>query len=120
MNICPVAGSSHISRPPAACAAIRMSSSSQPQPKKKAAKLGPGLFAPDIQLGPEEAWKKDTPVPILDKQAVELLFDAADDDKNGKINKEEVLDLARSLGRVWGAQTLSQVCVPKKSKFLVK
>jgi hypothetical protein len=120
MNICSVADSSRISKPPAVCAALRMSSSSQPPGKKKAPKLGPGLFAPDIQLGPEEAWKKDTPVPMLDKQAVERLFEAADADQNDKINKEEVLDLARSLGRVWGAQTLSKVRARESQVFFTK
>jgi hypothetical protein len=86
-----------------------MSSSPNSQGKKKAPKLGPGLFAPDIQLGPEEAWKKEQSVPMLDKAAVERLFATADDDNNNKINKEELTDLARALGRVWGAQTLSQV-----------
>ena len=66
--------------------------------KPKRIVLGPGLFSPDIQVGPEKAKAEKAPEILVARPQVEALFKSLDSDSDGKLNKEELFDLVLGLG----------------------
>ena len=89
--------------------ALHMASDS---PRKRAPKLGPGLFDPMIQLGPEDKWSPAAPAPadapapplLVSRAELAALFAKIDADANGRIDAAELLVLALSLGHAaWTA-----------------
>ena len=74
--------------------------------KPKPSPLGPGLFDPNIQLGPEEAWIQQSETgskqrPLLSRDQVQTLFVQIDVDSNGLIDAEELHTFALSIGEKW-------------------
>ena len=75
----------------------------------KSPRLGPGLFDPIIQLGPEDKWvdsatetSTEASELLVSRSELSTLFQQLDADADGRIDVPELLSLALSLGRRWG------------------
>ena len=74
---------------------------------RKPPRLGPGLFDPMIQLGPEDKWPEESAESdrggelLVSQSALAALFTQLDTDANGRIDAPELLALALALGHRW-------------------
>ena len=74
---------------------------------RKPPRLGPGLFDPMIQLGPEDKWPEESAEAargdelLVSQSALAALFTQLDTDANGRIDAPELLALALALGHRW-------------------
>uniref|UniRef100_A0A6U4S2Q5 Calmodulin n=2 Tax=Hemiselmis andersenii TaxID=464988 RepID=A0A6U4S2Q5_HEMAN len=75
-------------------------------------KLGPGLFDPEIQLGSEVAQKakeEKKSFALPSRERFMALFHEVDEDKNGMVNREELIELCDALGQQWSVARATRV-----------
>ena len=74
----------------------------------KSVVLGPGLFDPNIQVGPQDD-EEDREEILLASSQFKKLFNNADTNTDGKIDRDELITLAQQLGHVWTVEQAVQV-----------
>eukprot|EP00961_Rhodomonas_salina_P221584 2996063-Rhodomonas_salina.1 len=69
---------------------------------KKSQQLGPGLFDPEIPVGEGgDAPATETGKPLLTLEQCAISFNMFDLDNDGLVNKDELKQLASSMGSFW-------------------
>jgi len=70
--------------------------------EKKSQQLGPGLFDPEIPVGEaEEEASTESGKPLLNLEQCAISFNMFDRDNDGLVNKDELKQLASSMGSFW-------------------
>jgi len=70
--------------------------------------LGPGLFDPNIQVGPQDDEEEPEEI-LLASSQIKKLFNICDSNSDGKIDRDELMMLAQQLGHVWTIEQAVQV-----------
>ena len=93
--------------------AVRMSVSEESEAPKKgktggrSVVLGPGLFDPNIQVGPQQ--DDDDEEILLARSQFKQLVVRCDEDDDGKLDRDGLMALAKSLGHTWTTEQAVQV-----------
>ena len=86
-------------------AALRMGVEGSEAPRKgqtggKSVVLGPGLFDPNIQVGPQDDDEEVEEI-LLARSQFKALFHKFDSDDDGKMNRDDLMAFAKELGHKW-------------------
>jgi len=92
---------------------LRMNADESQAPKKgktngKSVVLGPGLFDPNIQLGAQDDDEEREEI-LLARSQFKALFNKYDANKDEKVNRDDLMKMAKELGHEWTLEQAVQV-----------